>query len=51
MNSEFNGRPEKQPESEAQFWKSLEELMPIFEREGIQLRSSGRSNGSSSTES
>jgi myo-inositol catabolism protein IolH len=38
MNSEFNGRPEKQPESEAQFWRSLEELLPIFEREGIQLR-------------
>jgi myo-inositol catabolism protein IolH len=38
MNSEFNGRPEKQPESEAQFWHSLDELLPIFEREGIQLR-------------
>ena len=38
MNTEFNGRPEKQPESEAQFWRSLEELLPIFEREGIQLR-------------
>jgi hypothetical protein len=38
MNSEFNGRPEKQPESEAPFWRSLEELLPIFEREGIQLR-------------
>jgi myo-inositol catabolism protein IolH len=38
MNSEFNGRPEAQPESEAQFWRSLEELLPIFERESIQLR-------------
>ena len=38
MNTEFNGRPEQQPESEAQFWRSLEELLPIFEREGIQLR-------------
>ena len=38
MNSEFNGRPEQQPESEGQFWRSLEELLPIFEREGIQLR-------------
>jgi len=38
MNTEFNGRPEAQPESEAQFWRSLEELLPIFEREGIQLR-------------
>src|ERR671937_1407794 len=38
MNTEFNGRPERQPESEAQFWRSMEELLPIFEREGIQLR-------------
>jgi myo-inositol catabolism protein IolH len=38
MNSEFNGRPEKAPASEGQFWRSLEELLPIFEREGIQLR-------------
>jgi myo-inositol catabolism protein IolH len=38
MNSEFNGRPEKQPESEAQFWRSLDELLPSFEREGLQLR-------------
>jgi myo-inositol catabolism protein IolH len=38
MNTEFNGRPEAQPESEAQFWRSLEELLPIFEREDIQLR-------------
>jgi myo-inositol catabolism protein IolH len=38
MNSEFNGRPEAPSASEAQFWRSLEELLPIFEREGIQLR-------------
>ena len=38
MNSEFNGRPESASISEGQFWKSMEELMPIFEREGIQLR-------------
>ncbi len=38
MNSEFNGRPEAAAASEAQFWRSLEELLPIFEREGIQLR-------------
>jgi len=38
MNSEFNGRPEQASRSEAQFWKSMEELLPIFEREGIQLR-------------
>jgi myo-inositol catabolism protein IolH len=38
MNSEFNGRPEKQPESEGQFWRSMEELLPLFERENLQLR-------------
>jgi myo-inositol catabolism protein IolH len=37
MNSEFNGRPEAAAASEAQFWRSLEELLPIFEREGIHL--------------
>ena len=37
MNSEFNGRPEAAPQSEAQFWRSMEELLPIFEREGIRL--------------
>ena len=38
MNSEFNGRPEAASVSEAQFWRSLEELLPVFEREGVQLR-------------
>lgn len=38
MNSEFNGRPEQPSRSEAQFWRSMEELLPIFEREGMQLR-------------
>jgi myo-inositol catabolism protein IolH len=38
MNSEFNGRPEAPRRSELQFWKSLEELLPIFEREGVELR-------------
>lgn len=38
MNSEFNGRPEAASISEAQFWRSLEELLPVFEREGVQLR-------------
>jgi myo-inositol catabolism protein IolH len=38
MNSEFNGRPEAAAASEAQFWRSLEELLPVFEREGMQLR-------------
>ncbi|MDV6012583.1 sugar phosphate isomerase/epimerase [Haloechinothrix sp. LS1_15] len=37
MNSEFNGRPERPAESEAQFWRSMEELLPVFEREGIAL--------------
>ena len=38
MNSEFNGRPEAASRSEAQFWRSMEELLPIFEREGVELR-------------
>src|SRR5262245_48870956 len=38
MNSEFSGRPEDPHRSESQLWRSLEELLPIFEREGIQLR-------------
>lgn len=37
MNSEFSGRPELPEESEASFWRSMEELLPIFEKEGIQL--------------
>jgi myo-inositol catabolism protein IolH len=37
MNSEFNGRPEQAAASEAQFWRSLEQLLPIFEREGVRL--------------
>jgi myo-inositol catabolism protein IolH len=37
MNSEFNGRPDQPDRSEAQFWRSMEELLPIFEREGIRL--------------
>jgi myo-inositol catabolism protein IolH len=37
MVSEFNGRPEAAAASEAQFWRSMEELLPIFEREGLQL--------------
>lgn len=38
MNSEFNGRPEAAAASEAQFWRSMEELLPVFEHEGLQLR-------------
>lgn len=37
MNSEFNGRPERAGESEAAFWRSMEEVLPAFEREGIAL--------------
>lgn len=37
MNSEFGGRPERPAESEAAFWRSMEELLPVFEREGIAL--------------
>ena len=37
MNSEFNGLPEAPSASEAQFWRSLEESLPVFEREGIRL--------------
>ena len=38
MNSEFNGRPEQSSRSEGMFWRSMDELLPVFEREGIQLR-------------
>ena len=37
MNSDFHGRPEAAEASEAQFWKSLDELLPAFERAGITL--------------
>jgi myo-inositol catabolism protein IolH len=37
MNSELNGRPEQPAISEARFWQSMEELLPVFERERIQL--------------
>ena len=37
MLSEFNGRPEDPAGSEALFWRSMEELLPAFEREGIRL--------------
>src|SRR5215216_6388135 len=38
MNSEFNGRPEQSSRSEGMFWRSMDELLPVFEREGVQLR-------------
>jgi len=37
INTEFNGRPEAAEHAEAQFLKSMDELLPVFEREGIQL--------------
>lgn len=37
MNTEFSGRPQQRERCEAQWWKSMEELLPIFEREGIDL--------------
>ncbi len=37
LNSEFNGRPEAPETAEAQFLRSLDELLPILEREGLQL--------------
>jgi len=37
MNSELNGRPGAPAASEAQFWRSMEELLPVFEREGVRL--------------
>jgi myo-inositol catabolism protein IolH len=37
MNTEFSGRPERSAASEAQFWRSIEELLPVLEREGVDL--------------
>ena len=37
INSEFNGRPEAPETAEAHFLKSMDELLPIFEQEGLQL--------------
>ncbi|GAA3697594.1 sugar phosphate isomerase/epimerase [Microlunatus aurantiacus] len=37
MNSEFNGRPEAAETAEAMFLRSMDELLPVFEREGIEL--------------
>ena len=37
MNSEFNGRPEAPELAEAMFWRSMEELLPVFEAEGVKL--------------
>ncbi len=37
INTEFSGRPELAEESEAAFYRSMEALLPIFEREGIRV--------------
>lgn len=37
INSEFSGRPERGEESEAAFYASMETLLPLVEREGLQL--------------
>jgi myo-inositol catabolism protein IolH len=37
VNTEFSGRPEQSEESERQFYWSMEELLPIIEREGLQV--------------
>lgn len=37
INTEFSGRPELQEESERSFYQSMEELLPLFEREGIRV--------------
>lgn len=37
MNTEFNGRPELAEQSERAFYRSMEELVPIIEREGIRV--------------
>ncbi|WP_432547821.1 sugar phosphate isomerase/epimerase family protein [Kineococcus sp. SYSU DK004] len=38
VQSEFNGRPELPEASEARFFDSFEELAPVFEANGIELR-------------
>jgi myo-inositol catabolism protein IolH len=37
INTEFSGRPEKAEESERAFYRSMEELLPIIEREGLDV--------------
>ena len=37
INTEFSGRPEKAEESERAFYRSMEELAPIIEREGLDV--------------
>lgn len=37
INTEFSGRPEESEASEAAFYQSMEELLPVLHREGIRL--------------
>ena len=37
INTEFSGRPERAEESEDAFYRSMEELLPVVEDEGLQL--------------
>jgi myo-inositol catabolism protein IolH len=37
IGTEFNGRPERAEESERAFYRSMEELVPIIEREGLRV--------------
>lgn len=37
MNTEFSGRPEQRERCEAQWWRSLDVILPRLEQEGIQL--------------
>lgn len=37
INTEFSGRPERSEDSEAAFYRSMEELLPIIESEGLRL--------------
>jgi myo-inositol catabolism protein IolH len=37
MNSEFNGTHDQASHCEGMFWRSMEELLPVFESEGVRL--------------
>ncbi|MFD3448667.1 sugar phosphate isomerase/epimerase family protein [Microbacteriaceae bacterium 4G12] len=37
LNTEFSGRPERSEESEDAFYRSIEELLPVLESEGVRV--------------
>ncbi|MCK2199587.1 sugar phosphate isomerase/epimerase family protein [Corynebacterium callunae] len=37
INTEFSGRPERSEDSEDAFYRSMEELLPVLEREGVKF--------------